>query len=182
MNLVGNLLIAPPAVKGNFWHKTVIMVTEHHSQGSVGLVLNKRSSLTIENFGNQLGIPLNIDGYVYQGGPINQQSLSFLHSNDWQCKNTLRINEFFSLSSADDILPRLSIGDCPKYWRMFLGMAGWGVNQLLCELKGVEPWKKEHSWCYCKPDLDLVFETDQKEQWCNALDRSGLEFAKNILL
>jgi len=181
MNFIGNLLIAPPAVKGNFWYKTVIMITEHHNHGSVGLVINKRSNLSIQDFGNQIGIPLNIEGYVYQGGPVNPQSLSFLHSNEWHSKNTLRINETFSLSSADDILPRLAMGDQPLRWRMFLGLCGWGPGQLAGELKGTPPWRKEHSWCTSSADLDLIFESDQKDQWCSALDRSGLEFAQNIL-
>jgi putative transcriptional regulator len=180
MNIVGNLLIAPPAVKGNFWHKTVVLITEDHAYGSVGLVLNKRSTLTIEDFGRQLGMPLNINGYVYQGGPVNPQSLSFLHSNEWRSKNTLRINDQFSLSSADDILPRLSIGDCPQRWRMFLGLCGWGPGQLIGELNGNPPWKKETSWCTANSNLDLIFNSDHKEQWCNALDQSGLEFAQNI--
>jgi len=181
MNIVGNLLIAPPAVKGNFWYKTVIMITEHHVHGSVGLVLNKRSSLSIRDFGNQIGIPLDIDGDIYQGGPVSPQSLSFLHSNEWHSKNTLRITDTFSLSSADDILPRLAMGDKPLKWRMFLGLCGWGPGQLLGELNGTPPWRKETSWCTSSADLDLVFESDQKDQWCNALDRSGLEFAQNIL-
>jgi len=182
MNLIGNLLIAPPAVKGNFWYKTVIMITEHHNHGSVGLVLNKRSSLSIHDFGQQIGIPLNIPGYVYQGGPVNPQSLSFLHSNDWHSKNTLRINDEFSLSSADDILPRLSMGDHPRRWRMFLGLCGWGPGQLQGELDGTSPWKKETSWCTCSSNLDLIFESDQKDQWCKAIDQSAQEFAQNILL
>lgn len=181
MNLVGQLLIAPPVVKGNFWYKTVIMVTEHHVHGSVGLVLNKRSTLTIEDFGAQIGLPLNIPGYVYQGGPVSPQSLSFLHSNEWRSRNTLRINDEFSLSSADDILPRLSMGDMPRRWRIFLGLCGWGPNQLVEELNGTPPRLKEHSWCTSSCDLDLAFDSDQKEQWCQALDRSGLEFAQTLL-
>jgi len=182
MNIVGNLLIAPPAVKGNFWYKTVIMITEDHSHGTIGLVLNKRSNLTIEEFGKQLGIPLNISGYVYQGGPLNPQGLSFLHTNEWHSKNTLRINEHFSLSSADDILPRFSLGDMPKRWRMFLGISGWAPGQLRAEIDGTPPWKREHSWCIAKSNPELMFETDQKEQWCKALDQSAEEFAHSILL
>lgn len=181
MNLIGNLLIAPPAIKGNFWYKTVIMVTEHYSHGSMGLVLNKRSQLSIEDFGRQLNIDLDYPGYIYQGGPVNVKSLSFLHSNDWISKNTLKINDLFSVSSADDILPRLSIGDQPDYWRIFLGVCGWGPNQLVGELKGNPPWNHDTSWCTASSDYDLVFGSDNKDQWVQALDRSGLEFAQNIL-
>jgi putative transcriptional regulator len=182
MNLVGNLLIAPPAVKGNFWHKTVIFVTENHHQGSVGLVLNKRSDLTLSEFGAQLGFSLDMPGYLYQGGPVNVKSLSLLHSNEWICKNTMRVSEHLSISSADDILPRIAMGDTPSYWRMFLGMCGWSPGQLEGEVKGEPPWQQSTSWCTVNADLDLVFGNDGKDQWCTALDRSGLEFAQNILL
>jgi putative transcriptional regulator len=179
--LVGNLLIAPPAVKGNFWYKTVVMITENHKNGSVGLVLNKRSQMSVKEFGEQLGFELDIPGFVYLGGPVNVKSLSFLHSNDWVCKNTMRINDQFSISSADDILPRLSIGDRPEHWRIFLGMCGWAEGQLAGEIAGVAPYPKDSSWCLATGDIDIVFGSDNKDQWCNALDRSGLEFAQNML-
>lgn len=181
MNLNGNLLIAPPAIKGNFWYKTVIMITENHSHGSIGLVLNKRNQLSISAFGEQLGYELDYPGFIYQGGPVNTKSLSFLHTNDWISKNTLKINNLFSVSSAEDILPRLSLGDCPRRWRLFLGMAGWGPGQLLGEIKGNPPWNHDTSWCTSTANLDLVFDSDNKDQWVAALDQSGSEFAKNLL-
>jgi putative transcriptional regulator len=181
MNLVGNLLIAPPAVKGNFWHKTVVMVTEHHHGGSVGLVLNKRSDLSVREFGNQLGYDINVPGFVYQGGPVNSKNLSFLHSSEWASKNTMQISKDFSLSSDEDILPRIANGDCPIYWRIFLGVCGWSTNQLISEIKGTPPWNHTHSWCLSSSNFDLVFGSDNKDQWCNALDRSGLEFAQTML-
>lgn len=181
MNLKGQLLIAPPAVKGNFWYKTVVMVTECHTDGTVGLVLNKRHNLTIKDFGEQLGFDLDYPGYIYQGGPVNVKSLSFLHTNEWVCKNTMKVNQHFSVSSADDILPRLAMGDQPKQWRIFLGMAGWGQDQLLNEIKGNPPWNHINSWCLASSDLDLVFDSDNKDQWCAALEKSGQEFAQNLL-
>lgn len=182
MNLVGNLLIAPPAVKGNFWYKTVVMVTEHHHHGSVGLVINKRSHMTLIEFGDQIGFPLNVDGYVYLGGPVNVKNLSMLHTNEWSSTNTLKVNDEFSISSDEHILPRLANGDTPERWRLLLGVCGWSPGQLLGEIKGTPPWQSSTSWCHCKADIDLVFENDNKDQWCSALDRSGLEFAQNILL
>ena len=181
MDLVGNLLIAPPAVKGNFWYKTVVMVTEHHREGSVGLVLNKRSQMSLVEFGEQLGYKLDMPGFVYLGGPVNVKSLSFLHTPEWVSKNTMRVNQHFSLSSADDILPRIAMGDTPAQWRLFLGVCGWSPKQLVGEIKGIPPYEHGVSWCTATSNLDLVFGSDNKDQWCNALDRSGLEFAQSIL-
>jgi putative transcriptional regulator len=180
-NLASQILIAPPAVKGNFWYKSVILITEHHNQGSVGIVLNKRSQMSIVEFGEQLGFDIDVPGFVYLGGPVSVKSLSFLHTNDWVSKNTMRVSNQFSISSADDILPRLAEGDRPAQWRLFLGMCGWGPNQLSDEIKGTPPRKHEHSWLTTKYNEELVFGSDNNDQWCNALDRSGLEFAQNVL-
>lgn len=181
MNLVGNLLIAPPSVKGNFWYKTVIMITEDHESGSMGLVLNKRSNMTIGEFGEQLGFDIPLEGFVYLGGPVNVKSLSFLHTNDWRCSNTMRINKQLSLSSSEEILPRLAVGDTPQFWRLFLGTCGWGPKQLISEIKGIPPWNQNTSWCTAKSDLPLVFDSDLKDQWIQSLERSGQEFAQNML-
>jgi putative transcriptional regulator len=181
MNVLGNLLIAPPTVKNNFWHKTVILITEHNIQSSTGVVLNKKSELTLKDFGQQLGYNINYPGHVYIGGPVNPKSLCFLHSSEWLSSNTMRINNQFSLSSAEDILPRLSIGDVPRQWRLFLGMAGWGPGQLLGEIKGTPPWTHQNSWCLTTANYDNVFGHDGNDQWCRALDLSAQEFAQNIL-
>lgn len=182
MDLLGKLLIAPPSVKTGFWHKSVIFVTEHDLHGSIGLVLNKRSNLSLVEFSEQLGINLDLPGFVYVGGPVNQKSLSVLHSPEWSCSNTLEINEQFSLSSSADMLPRLAARDTPEYYRVFMGMAGWAPSQLLQEISGTPPYKHENSWCLATPDYETVFGNDQSDQWCSSLDLSGQEFAQNILL
>ena len=110
------------------------------------------------------------------------KSLSFLHTNDWACKNTLRVNDFYSVSSAEDIIPRLEMGDCPSQWRIFLGMCGWGPGQLYAEIKGDPPWDHITSWCTATTtNLDLLFESDNKDQWTTCLEHAGLEFAQNAL-
>ena len=181
MNLTGNLIIAPPAVKGNFWYKTVIMVTENHNNGSIGLILNKRSNMTVADLGDKLGYDVDIDDFVYIGGPISKQSLSLLHSNEWKCKNTMRINNKFSISSADDIFPRFAKYDMPEHWRMFVGICGWAPRQLENEIAGVEPYTHKESWCTASSSEELVYFSDGKEQWWNSLEQSGMEFARGIL-
>ena len=181
MEHVGNIIIAPPAVKNSFWHKAVIIVTEHTVQGTLGIVLNKPSNMSINDLGSQLNILLNVPGQVYVGGPINKHSLTMLHTPEWSCMNTLRINNSFCISSSNDMLHRLGDGDYPRQWRLFLGMCGWAPNQLASELNGLAPYKKETSWVTTSANHDLVFENDGPDQWCEALDQSAKEFAQNIL-
>jgi putative transcriptional regulator len=181
MDLTGKLLIAPPAVKGNFWYKTVILITEHHENGSLGLVLNKRSQMTVSDFASQCHFQINHPGYLYAGGPVNAQALSMLHSNEWSCANTMRITNNLSISSAEDLLPKMAMNDRPQHWRMFIGLCGWAPGQLENEIRGVAPFKHEMSWLIANPDYNLVFTKDLKEQWALSLERSGLEFSQTIL-
>ena len=104
------------------------MLVEHNDQGSVGIILNKRSDFTLNELGQNLGIDINIPGFIYNGGPVNKDSITLLHTNDWSCSNTLRLNDTFSISSSRDALIRISNNDCPKQWRLFYGICGWAPN------------------------------------------------------
>ena len=180
MNFTGKLLIAPPKVKTGFWYKSVIFITEDHINGSMGLLLNKRSSVTVADFTEQIGERLNIPGHIYVGGPVNIKALTMLHSSDWACTNTMRINETFSISSSDDLLPRLGEGDAPKHFRLFLGLCGWAPTQLQEEYDGAPPRDRNNSWLIASSDIDLVFHHDLKDQWIQSLEKSSSDFVQSI--
>lgn len=179
-DLVGNLLIAPPSVRGNFFEKTVILLTEDHSNGTVGVVLNKPSKVTLNDFARQNNVILDIPGHVYVGGPVNVKALTMLHTNEWHCSNTMRINNTFSISSSPEILSNLAMGHCPKQWRIFVGLCGWAKGQLKQEMDGIPPYNRNQSWLTATADLDLVFENDKQEQWTESIERSGSEFAQKF--
>lgn len=181
MNLTGKLIIAPPNVRGNFWQKTVIYITEHHSRGSMGIVINKKSKISIRNFAQQCGIECDIPGFMFVGGPVNAKALTLLHSSEWNCSNTLHINNEFSLSSSQDILPRLAMGDRPKKWRLALGLCAWSPEQLESEIKGIPPHDHNFSWLIATPNQDIAFGLEGQEQWTNAIEQSGLEFVQTVL-
>jgi putative transcriptional regulator len=181
MNFTGNLIIAPPSVRGNFWEKSTIFLTEQHNKGAVGLVLNKRSQMTIKEFALQHNVSLDVAGFVHIGGPVNVKAFTMLHSAEWKCSNTMRINDTFSISSSADILTNLAMGNCPARWRLFVGLCGWTPGQLENEIQGNPPFKHNHSWLVATADQDLVFDLDNQSQWTKAIDHSGNEFARSIL-
>lgn len=179
-SLVGNLLVAPPIIKSGFWSKSVALVTEH-SKYSIGVILNKRSQVSLKEFGVQLGFNLNYPGFIYVGGPVNVMNLILLHTNEWTSSNMLAINDEISLSSDEDILPRLSIGDNPKKWRLFLGLCRWTDGQLENEIYGSYPPDQNVSWCIAHATPELIFNSDLDQQWARSLDRAGLEFSQKML-
>ncbi len=181
MNLTGKLLIAPPGMRGNFWQKSVIFVTENHDKGSMGLVLNKRSKMPIREFATQCGVECNIPGFMYIGGPVNVKALTLVHSSEWSCSNTLHINNEFSISSSQDILERLASGDKPYRWKLVLGLCAWTAEQLENEIKGNNPYDHNLSWLLATPNHHLIFDLESTQLWTSAIEQSGLEFVQTVL-
>ena len=105
-----------------------------------------------------------------------------LHTNDWRCSNTLRINSTFSISSSSEILHQLAADHMPNYWRIFVGLCRWPRNQLKYELEGIAPYDKKYSWLTASANIDIVFNQSGVDQWIEAVDLSGAEFAKSCLV
>ena len=181
MNLTGKLLIAPPSVRGNFWQKTVIFVTEDHARGSRGIVLNKQSKMSIREFAEQCNVDIDIDGFVYVGGPVNVKALTLLHSSEWKTNNTMQINDEFSISSSHELLPRLAMGDHPKHWRLLVGLCAWAPEQLTNEIKGIAPYQHNFSWLTATPSYTSVFGLEAQDQWTQSIEQSGTEFVQTLL-
>ena len=181
MDLTGKLLVAPPSIRGTFWSKSVIFITEHHSRGSMGLIINKRSKMPITEFSRQVGIETNIDGFLHIGGPVNIKALTLLHSSEWACSNTMNIDNQFSISSSQDLLFRLSTGDRPQWYRMILGLCAWSPEQLENEIKGNDPYQHNNSWLLATPSTNFIFNLDESEQWTQGIEQSGMEFVSSLL-
>ncbi|WP_396153473.1 YqgE/AlgH family protein, partial [Flavobacterium sp.] len=73
----GCLLIAEPTILNDMsFNRSVILLTEHSNDGSVGFILNKPLSYSI----NDLIPEINANFMIYNGGPVEQDNLYFLHN------------------------------------------------------------------------------------------------------
>src|SRR5262249_53535089 len=80
-SLKGQLILDQGKLQGSFFHRSVILVCQHDSEGAFGLVLNRAT-------GNKVGDALvaNLpeavkDQPLFLGGPVQTQALSFLHTD-----------------------------------------------------------------------------------------------------
>src|SRR5262245_64393481 len=83
-SLKGRLLLDSGRLQGSFFHRSVILVCQHDSEGAFGLVLNRAT-------GNKVGdalvakLPEMLKQLpLFLGGPVQPQAaLSFLHSDSF---------------------------------------------------------------------------------------------------
>lgn len=177
-DLTGKILIAPPTVDEQFWESSVIFVVEQDKNGTVGLVLNKESNMSLEDFGNYCNHELTRPGSVYVGGPSNSKVITMLHSPEWSCNNTLKINNEYAISSSSEILKLIEENKVPKFWKLFVGLATWAPGQLEQEINN----SSTRAWLIADPTYRIVFGKDTKKQWNAAIKQASSEFVQKLLV
>lgn len=129
----GNLLIAEPSIIGDIsFNRSVILIAENNQNGSIGFILNKPLNYSL----NELIPEITSDFKIYNGGPVEQDNLYFIHRVPELIKNSVEISNGIywggDFSTVVDLLKegKLKAADI----RFFLGYSGWSPNQLDNEL------------------------------------------------
>lgn len=174
MSYAGKVLIAHPNIEsGNIFKSTVIYIYQDDDKlGTLGVILNKKSRYTIADVCADKNIIFgDTTKYVYHGGPVNQQALVLLHSDEWKSSNTADAYNNLCVTSDNLMLEKIARGDEPAYWRLFGGMSGWQPGQLEAELSGEWPYRPENSWLVATISDEDLFLLDGKEQWQTAFNQ-----------
>jgi putative transcriptional regulator len=138
----GQLLIAEPSIIGDLsFNRSVILLADHNHEGSVGFILNKPLDYTI----NDLIPEIEASFKIYNGGPVEQDNLYFIHTIPELITGSIEIsNGIFWGGDFELTRSLINEGKINKEnIRFFLGYTGWSANQLEGELK-------ENSWIMSK--------------------------------
>ena len=73
----GKVLISEPFLGDNYFKRSVVLITEHNKEGSVGFVINKPVKIKIGEVMNDLP---GVDHNFSLGGPVASDTLHFIHT------------------------------------------------------------------------------------------------------
>ena len=140
--------------------------------GAFGLVINKPSPVTYTQLAKsmKLTIPKDQQEKLYLGGPVETDSISCLHSQDYQVAHTQRCSRKIRLTSTREIVADITNGQGPKLWRLFAGLTIWGPGQLEEEILGKGPYDQRTSWLYTRANPSIVFETPIDDIWHKSVE------------
>ncbi|MGB3773767.1 MAG: YqgE/AlgH family protein [Leeuwenhoekiella sp.] len=130
----GKLLVAEPSIIGDVsFNRSVILLASHDAEGSVGFILNKPLSCTLEEL-----IPEATSGMmVYNGGPVEKDCLYFIHKVPDLIPNSIEIDAGIywggDFNTVIELLRFELVSD--EDIRFFLGYSGWSASQLDTELE-----------------------------------------------
>lgn len=170
MNLTGQVIVSMPSLQDERFHKTVIYMCAHSSEGSMGIIINKKIDYDLfPNLLEQLGIdkPVNNKLFLRYGGPVESGRGFVLHSDDIVQKETLNISKGVALTSTSEFFEDLVKGNGPKNSILALGYAGWQPGQLESEII-------QNSWMSLSVEANFLFDDKLSKKWNEAYKLLGV--------
>lgn len=151
--------------------RTVVFLCEHTKDGSFGFVLNK---LIDQQICDLLQDAEGIRFPVYSGGPVQRDTIHFLHQRPKDIGGVEVTDGIFWGGDFERVLSMLKANELGKNdIRFFLGYSGWGEGQLAAELE-------EKSWITREANKSFVFGMNTPQIWKAALEDLGGEYSQMV--
>jgi putative transcriptional regulator len=167
-SLAGQLLLASPALLDPNFRRTVVLVGVHSEEGALGVVLNRPSTVSVEEAVPQLQSAVSASEPVYLGGPVQPASVVLLAEfSDPEPAGMLVVGRI-GFPAADADMEQLAQATTRR--RVFAGFAGWGEGQLDAEV--------DHGdWIAHSALPEDVFTELPEQLWSSVLTRKGGSYA-----
>ena len=157
----GNILISEPFLADNYFRRSIVYLTEHNEEGSLGFVLNKPLGIRINEVVDDFP---ECDLTVSVGGPVSNNTVHYIHTLGAQIPDSVEVSDGVFWGGDFDLVRQLIAEGSVKAneLRFFLGYAGWSEGQLDSEME-------EHAWLVGKLPRRMVMHSMGSEFWENTL-------------
>lgn len=162
-------LVANEAVQDPFFRQSVVLIVPGGSAGGIiGLIINRPTTFP---FGRLFPHEKSLQARripVHFGGPVSLAAPAFLVRSKNQPAKLLHLFEDVYLGTDIDVLKRLvKRANSDAGFRVYLGHAGWSVDQLGGEIAG-------GGWYVVPADATTVFATKPEALWPTLLARARM--------
>jgi putative transcriptional regulator len=151
-----------------FFNRSVILLAEHSNEGSLGFIMNKPLEYTI----NDLVPDIEASFKIYNGGPVEQDNLYFIHTIPELIFDSIEISNGIYWGGDFELTKSLiNEGKINKEdIRFFLGYTGWGANQLEEEIES-------NSWAIATNKYKKgLLSTSSKKIWKEKITELGGDY------
>lgn len=165
----GCLLLSDPFLDEDFFRRSVILLCEHSSEGSFGFVLNNLLDIDLHEIDQDFP---NIKAVISVGGPVETESLFYIHSFGSLVSESTPINDELSIGgNFEQIKSLLNENEKNRLKiRFFLGYSGWDKLQLAREMN-------ENSWIVATDiSNEEILAIPKKDFWQMCIEKQGDRF------
>jgi putative transcriptional regulator len=169
----GSALVAAPGLRDPNFHRTVVLIIEHRSSGTLGVVLNRPSDVPVREVLPSWGPHTTVPQALYVGGPMEQRAALCVAAlpagmDADSTEGMIRVRGSLALVDLDadpDLMaPQL------RGLRVFAGYAGWDSGQLTGEID-------RGDWVVVPALADDVLAPPDTDLWGRMLRRQGMPLA-----
>ena len=168
----GVLLVAKPGLVDPNFRETVVLVTQSHDSSTVGVILNRPTTLSAREL---LPDAPGVESYaepVYSGGPVMRQTVvALFRSESVPPASAFHILKGIYLSMHPANIEPLFSRPGQRY-RLYAGFAGWAPRQLESELE-------RDGWYVLPASAALVFRKDTRGMWNELIEKARGGRAQN---
>jgi putative transcriptional regulator len=164
----GTLLVALPTLLDPNFRQSVVLLCDHGSEGSLGLVLNRPARLELSGLIREYPTLAGIER-VFVGGPVAVNHVLVLYRGGPGPEDHSVFTDVFLAKNLEALQERRLFGQDERL-RCFLGYAGWAPGQLEAEMK-------TGAWHLFPADPSLIFHAEPVSLWSQMMRRIGGKWA-----
>jgi putative transcriptional regulator len=174
-NLKHHFLLAMPQMNDQYFGQSVCYICDHTEHGSMGLVINKPTNVSLVDIFHELAINVSSDSMknslaVMQGGPVSLEHGFVLYNGASNNVENTEIAQGVRLSTSKEILVNIAQGTGPDNALICLGYAGWEAGQLEAEIA-------DNAWLTVEADDTLLFHTPAEDIAKQAASKLGVDLS-----
>lgn len=164
----GRLLLSEPFLPDPNFKRTVVLLTEHDADGSIGFVLNRKTNLIINDVLESFP---DFDAPLYLGGPVEQNTLHYIHLAHHNIPGSKAVLPGLNWGGDFEVVRELIENRVltKDEIRFFVGYSGWSAEQLEAEFQ-------EKAWILSAASSDLIMQEADSDMWRELLQSMGSEF------
>lgn len=166
------LLVASQKLVDPRFQQSVVLVLRHGRGGPLGVIVNKRSDVTLAAVFRKPAEGALASKTLHFGGPIEPQRLIALYRHpDSQPREALQVADGLWMSQSDSMIARV-LERPPESYKILAGFSGWAPGQLEREIA-------RGDWYLMPLDQSLLFGTDDDKLWPLLLRQASERQARN---
>lgn len=164
----GRFLVSEPFMGDPNFRRTVVLLVEHGEDGSLGFVMNRQLKAGIQEIVEDLD---DFDSPVFLGGPVEQNTLHYVHRLGEQLSGSRHISgDLYWSGDFDQLKEMIRSGEASEEEVLFfVGYSGWSPGQLFEELE-------RKSWIIAPQNDAYIFDGEYEDLWKNILRGMGEKY------
>ena len=168
----GKLLVAARGLPDPNFAETVILLAEHSAESAMGLVVNRRTEVSVARLLPNLKGAEKQSAHVFMGGPVSTDGvLALLRSTTPPADSRRVLDDVQMIATQEALETQIGAGADPRRLRVYVGYAGWGPGQLEREtLHG--------AWHVFTAEAAVVFDPEPESLWERQIRRTEERMAR----